>query len=221
MSRIVMRLMRVGLAALACAALAPVAAVGRDHHSPLVSPHGKFRGKTFEQWNVLYAQWAIQTNLGGQTPDDTVSGVRFLPYPPQSGTYEYDVRLRRGTPFVQTPFAVFGERYDDGTADDPNDPFLDILFEMTDIRVVLDGCVLMDDTAAELCRYEYGPVYFDEPVVYAEPQPRGPNLNAVASILTLGTGAVYHALPRGQHTLVVDVDGLLGASHLTYHITVR
>lgn len=222
MSRFVTRLTRVGLVVLVCMALAPVAAIGRDPHSPLVSPHGKFRGKTFEEWSVLYTEWVVQTNLGGQTPCDTVNGVRFLPYNTTPGTHEFHVRLRPGTPFVQTPFPVFGERYDDPNVpdDNPADPFVDFIFDTADVRVELDDCVLMNDTASNLCRYGYGPEYFDEPIVYAEPQPRGPNLNSVAALWTQGVGAVYRPLSRGRHTLVVDVVSVLGEYHLTYHITV-
>ncbi len=108
MSRFVTRLTRVGLVVLVCMALAPVAAIGRDPHSPLVSPHGKFRGKTFEQWNVLYSRWAIETNFGGLTPCDTVNGVRFLPTitagPGPGAAYEFDVHMRPGTPFVAPPW---------------------------------------------------------------------------------------------------------------------
>jgi hypothetical protein len=220
MSRFVKQSARILAVALVGVALATAPVSGRDQNSPLVPPNANFRGKSFEEWNTLFVQWVVQTNLGGQTPSDTVRKVRFLPANTTPGAYEFNVHLDPGTAFVQSPFPVFGERYDNGTADDPNDPIIDYIFETTDVRVELNGQVLMDDAASELGRYGFGPVYFHQPIVYAEPQPRGPNLNAIAALFTLGVGAVYHPLPPGNHTLRVDVDGLLGAYHFTYHITV-
>ena len=40
------------------------------------------------------------------------------------------------------------------------------------------------------------------------------------STFVFGIGSVYHPLPVGKHTLVIDVQGLLGNYHTTYHITV-
>jgi len=211
----------------ACATLlvAAVAAVSLNAHaqpgsSPLLPPNANFRGKSFEEWNVLYAEWAIATNLGGQSPSNTVKGVRFLPNQLGApGAYEFNVTLKPGTPFVAPPFPVFGEAYDNGTQDDPNDPIIEWVFENTDVVVELDGQTLMDGTAAELANYRYGPVDFNPPIVYAEPQDRG-FANAIAATVTLGVGAVYRPLPVGQHTLVNTVSGPLGDYTFTYHITV-
>ncbi len=196
-------------------------AQARDNPSPLVPPNAHAYGKSFDEWNVLYTQWAVATQLGGQTLNDTVGQVRFLPNPVGApGTYEFDVTLRPGTPFVAAPFPVFGETYDTAPPDDPNDPILDDIFDATDIRVVLDGRTLMDDTAGGLRRYQYDTTFFDRPIVYAQPQPRGPGLNSTSAIFTLGVGAVYHPLPVGRHTLVNATSGPLGDYQITYHITV-
>jgi hypothetical protein len=86
---------------------------------------------------------------------------------------------------------------------------------------VLDGRVLLDGSGTELERFRFGPTYFDEPIVYAEPQPRGPDVNATAALFVRGIGAVYHPLPVGQHTLVNVVHSqFFGDFQVTYHITV-
>ena len=105
--------------------------------------------------------------------------------------------------------------------DDPADPFLDVVFETTDIQVVLDGRVLMAGTGTELVRFRYGPVYFDEPIVFPEPVPVGDDLNATSALFVAGIGAVYRPLPVGQHTLVYTVHSMFFGDRLrTYHITV-
>ena len=46
--------------------------------SPLVPPTAKFRGKSFEEWNLLASQWGIATELGEQTGlSDTVKKSPF------------------------------------------------------------------------------------------------------------------------------------------------
>jgi hypothetical protein len=192
--------------------------------SPLVPPNSHAYGKSFEEWNVLYTQWAVATELGGKNLSNTVDGVRFLPNNvAHPGTYEFDVTMNPGTPFVAPPFPVFGEMYADGSQDDPDDPILGLIFDLTDIQVVLDGKMLMDSTAAELAKYQYGPVYFEHPVPYAEPYDHGGGVYSTAAVWTIGVGAVYHPLPVGRHTLVVSTDdhGMgLGSYQFTYHITV-
>ena len=98
---------------------------------------------------------------------------------------------------------------------------LALIFETTDIETVLDGEVLLDGTGADLEQYLFGPVYYNEPIVYAEPQPRGPDLNATAALWVMGIGSVYRPLPAGAHTLVSTVDSaFFGFMQFTYHITV-
>jgi hypothetical protein len=205
-------------------ALVVAHASGQGGQSPLMPPQSHALGKSFEEWNVLYSQWAIESVLGGGTDlSDTVGHVRFLPPEPGPRSFEFDVTLRPGTPFVASPFLVWGGTYDDLSVpdDNPADPFLDFVFETTDIQVVLDGRVLMAGTGTELVRFRYGPVYFDEPIVFPEPVPVGDDLNATSALFVAGIGAVYRPLPVGQHTLVYTVHSLVFGDRLrTYHITV-
>jgi hypothetical protein len=188
----------------------------------LVQPNSHAYGKSFEEWNVLFAQRAIEEGLGeGSEIDETVGRVRLLPGSLYTGPFEFDVTLPPGTPFVAPAVWLFGETYDNGTEDDPFDPFIVDVFENFEVLLVFDGEVLMDDTVAELERFQFGPVYFDEPLVYSEPLPRGPGVNATSAIWTEGLGSVFHPLPPGEHTLVQVFDSeFFGHVEYRYNITV-
>ena len=160
---------------------------------------------------------------GGTDLSDTVGHVRFLPAACGSESCEFDVPLCPDTPFVASPFFVWGGTYDDPSMpdDDPEAPCLEEIFKTTEIKVVLDGRVLMGGTGTELERFRYGPVYFDEPIVFAGPYPVSPVLNATSALFVRGIGAVYRPLPVGQHTLVYTVHSeVFGDYVFTYHITV-
>jgi hypothetical protein len=192
--------------------------------SHLLPPQSHAFGTTLEQLGVRYAQRAIESGLGGGTDlSDRLGRVQFLPTSLTEQVAVFDVTLRPGTPFFATPFFIFGERYDDPNVPDdtPQDVIALGLFETADIRVVLDGQVVLEGTGTELAPYMFGPTYFDEPIVYAEPQPRGPNLNATAALFVQGIGTLFHPLSVGQHTLVNTVHSdFFGDFQFTYHITV-
>jgi hypothetical protein len=194
--------------------------------APLMPPQSHAFGKSLEEWGVLYSRWAIDPELvGGETGlSDTVGRVRFLPTVlDDTGSFEFSVKLRPGTPFVVLPFFVYGERYDDpAVPDDTPQDVIDLrIFETADIQTVLDGRVVLEGTGTELARFMFGPVFFDEPLVYAEPQPRGPDLNATAALFVQGIATVFHPLPVGQHTLVTTVQSeFFGDFQFTYHIKV-
>ena len=93
-------------------ALVAAHASGRGGQSPLMPPQSHAFGKSFEEWNVLYSQWVIESWFGeGTDLSDTVGHVRFLPVPALAETgrgsceceFEFDVTLRPGTPFVASP----------------------------------------------------------------------------------------------------------------------
>jgi hypothetical protein len=192
--------------------------------SPLVPPQSHAFGRPFKDWNVLWSQWAIEEGLGGGSGlGDTVGRVRFFPTVFTPSTVEFDITLSAGTPFVAPSFFVFGETYDDPNV--PDDTPQDIvnlgIFENATVRVELDGRVLLEGKASDLRREMFGPVYFDEPIVYTQPQPRGENLNATAALFVQGVGTLYRPLPVGEHTLVSTVHSqFFGDFQYTYHITV-
>ena len=202
-------------------ALAPALSPGQvgDRNPGLLPPDAKYKGLSYGEWSVLSLEWEIATGLGGQAPPDTVKGVRFLPGNFQGD--EFEIRLKPGTALAAPAWPVFGELYDDGTQDNPDDPFLQSLYEVTTIESRLDGKVLLQGVARELDAYSFGVVVLDEPIPYEQPQPRGPGLNAIAATFVFGIGSVYQPLPVGRHTLVIDVrNPFLGDYHTTYHITV-
>jgi hypothetical protein len=217
------------LVALLGVVLAPAVSHGQGGTSPLVPPQSNAFGKSFEEWNVLQTQWATEAGLGADpAPSDTVGRVRLFPAEFFVTPREFHITLPPGTPFVASPVFVIGERYDDPTVPD-DDPimladFLEVVFATVKILTVLDGQVLLDGTGTELAQFGFGPVFFDEPVVYAPPLPRGPGLNATAALWVMGIGSVYYPLPVGEHTLVYDVKRFIVAVNpdftITYHITV-
>jgi hypothetical protein len=175
------------------------------------------RDRSLTEWDTLAMEWAIATGLGGQDLPDTVDGVRFLPANFMGD--EFDIQLKPGTPIAFPFLPIFGELYDNDTFDDPDADY-SFLLEGTFIDARLDGKVLFHGLASDFPAYSFGPVVLDEPIDYADPQPRGPGLNAVAAIWVFGTGAVFKPLPVGEHTLVVDIEGILGDFNTTYNITV-
>jgi hypothetical protein len=207
-------------------ALAPALCHAQSGQSPLTQPQSRAFGKSFEEWNVLQTQFALATGLGGATNlSNTVGRVRLLPGEFSDPAPVFQIRVAPGTPFVASPFFVYGERYDDPNVPDDDPialaPLLEEIFETATIQIVLDGRVLLEGSGTELQRFQFGPVYFDEPIMYAQPQPRGDNLNAVAALWVTGIGAVYEPLPVGEHTLVYTVQSdFFGDFQFTYHITV-
>jgi hypothetical protein len=218
MSRIANKSAAVVLVALVAVAMAPALSSGQDGPSALLPPNANLQGKSYAEWNVLASEFAITTGLTEGEFPDTIGRVRFLPY---YGATEFSIELDPGTAIAFPAFFVFGELYDDGSQDDPNDPFIDVLLETATVETRLNGRVLLQGAASELGAYAFGPVNFDEPIWYAEPEPRTPDLNAVAAQIVFGVGSVYRPLPVGEHTLEITVDSeFFGLIERTYHISV-
>ncbi len=184
-------------------------------------PPGDFQGKSLDQWGLDYTQWAIKTGLGGQTLPNIVDGARFLPPNFGGGDFVASLTIQQGTPLVGSPFFVFGERYDDGSEDNPADPFIDTIFEETTIRTTYDGSVVLEGIANDLTDRKFGVTVFSAPIPYAVPQPRGPGLNSVAAIFGVGITTIFDMLPVGEHTIKNEFNStVFGASSFTYNITV-
>jgi hypothetical protein len=228
MNRIVTRQAVVRLVATLGIALIPALALAQGGSSPLVPPQSKAFGKSFDEWNTLAVQFAVADWFAATTnPSDTVGRVRFLP-----GDFsgdpdvEFDVTMSPGTPFAAAPWFVFGERYDDPSVPDDDPvalaPFLLEITATTRVRITLDGRVLLNgSSSSKLAPFVFGPTYFDEPIVFDDPQPRGPGLNSVAGLWAYGIGAVFRPLPPGEHTLVFKVETTFPNDFVfTYHITV-
>jgi hypothetical protein len=197
--------------------LAP--AIGRAQ----LLPPGDFQGKSLDEWTLDWSQWSIATGLGGQTLPDTVDGVKYLPPNFGGGDFVTSLTVSRDTPLLVSPFFVFGERYDNGTEDNPNDPIIDQIMDDAMIRTTFDGNVLLEGQASDFPERTFGVTVFAEPIPYAQPQPRGPGVNAVAAIFGIGIGTMYADLPLGEHTIrnVYNSPNFFGGPYsFTYNITV-
>jgi hypothetical protein len=200
-------------------------------------PPGDFNGKSFQQWGLEYGQWAAPlSSPAGVIPYDpnrpnTFDGVRFLPVVDAFSNRDFTTNLtiQEGTAIIGTPFLIYGERYDDGHEDNPDDPLIATIFEQTTVRTTLDGAVVLDGTASSLSNRRFGPSHFPEPIAYTVPQQRGPDgsplgqgLFAIASAWTTGIGTMFANLSVGEHTLRNEYNSEFfgGAYSNTYHISV-
>jgi hypothetical protein len=198
-------------------------------------PPGDFNGKSFNQWGLDWSEWSAPlTAPGFILPDpslpDTVNGVRYLPVgAAEVSDFTASLTIQPGTALFGSPFGFYGERYDDGHADDPADPLIQTILDGATVRATLNGVVLLEGTASSLSGRQYGPSFFPEPIPYTTPQQRGPDgspsgqgLFAIASAWTQGIGTMYANLPRGEHTLRHEFDSEFfgGAFSSTYHISV-
>ena len=89
------------------------------------------------------------------------------------------------------------------------------------LKFTLDGKPLMVGMGADFPEFHVGPIYFDEPIFYDTPQPRG-DVNAIGGIFLEGTGFVYPPLSVGTHTLeiVTRTPAFLLEIRNTWHIRV-
>src|SRR5262245_11479350 len=221
--------MRHRFAMLACSVtilLVTAEARAQTRPSPLIPPQSNAFGLPFAEWNALDNEFVLKSQLGGATGlNDTIGTVRLLPADIFNPTPVFDITLHPGTAFVTPPFFVFGERYDDPKVPD-DDPValsdtLDAIFADAQILTVLDGRTLLEGTGAELAQFKYGPIFFEEPVLYTDPQPRD-GVHSVAALWAMGIGSVYRPLPIGKHTLVYTVRSSFFGNFLhTYNITVE
>src|SRR5262249_25710922 len=129
---------------------------------------------------------------------------------------------QHGTPLMASPFNVFGERYDDGTEDNPNDPVLDAIFQDTTIKTTYDGTVVLQGLASSFPDRKFGVTVFPTAIAYAAPHPRGPRLNSVAALFGTGIATIFDLLPQGQHTIKNEFNSpnFFGAASFTYNISV-
>jgi hypothetical protein len=176
--------------------------------APVVStaqlvPPGDFQGKSHDEWGFDWSQWGIKTGLGGQSLPDTVDGVRYLP-PNFGNNVVADLTIQQGTPLVFSPFYVFGEKYDNGTDDDPvlSEPVIDQIFQTTTFQTKFDGSVVLEGFASDFPVRTYDITLFPAPITYTTPRPVGGGVNAIAAFWSTGLTEIFDNLPLGQHTIV-------------------
>lgn len=184
-------------------------------------PPGDFRGKSLNHWGYDFSVWAVATGLGGQPLPDTVDGVRYLPANYGGGDFVADVSVPQGTPLVVAPFFVFGERYQDGSQDNPNDPIIDQVFAEAQIRTILNGNVLLDGSPNDYLDRKFGVTVLPSAIPYTAPRP---NNGVAATFIAGGVTTIYDGLSVGRHTIRNEFKSpLLGQNTFatfTYNVTV-
>lgn len=166
-------------------------------------------GKTLGEWQKLYFTWF----LGGDQSNPE-GHVVFMPIPdgvPQEapdGTVFFvghaDVTLADNQAFMLPVWTYVGEAYLQDIPDDA--PLPEEVFTGADVLVLLDGKPLLDSTKDDLSKFYTDAVYFDQPIVYDNPQPRGDGIDAVAALWVQGVGLLRGPLKVGEHTLSLYVD---------------
>lgn len=183
-------------------------------------PPGDFNGTPQTELGLDWVQWAVATGLGGQSLPDTIDGIRYLPANFGGGDFVTDLTIELGTPLIVSPFFVIGEQYDDGTADNPADPFIDTIFAETTIETTFDGSVILEGTTSDMLDRRFAVTVFSAPIPYADPQPRG-SINAVSSIFGTGLVTIFDDLPVGEHTIRNEFNStIFGAASYTYNVNV-
>ena len=176
------------------------------------SPGGSHAfGKSLTEWMTLDNSWRLggeQSNPEGKMvflPDissEAADGGEWV-YDEDSNTWTYaaeiDVALEPGQKFAMPLIYFYGEVYEDGTEDDPDDYDVEALLAAYDIQVSLDGDLILDTTDEDIGDSFYGPAYFDETIEFDEPNPYSGGIGAT---WVAGYGFVHQPLSTGEHTLV-------------------
>jgi hypothetical protein len=180
-----------------------------------VSQPDRTESKTLEEWMLYYIRWLVG-EFGWTTEElpQQDGNVLMMPIPVGEQVSEDPVvvqgscavTIRPGTAFVLPVSTTIGESYVSGIPDDdPADyPLKELLGEDDkQTLVTLNGQTLIDSTEDNWEDSFVDPVYFDPPIVYAEPQPRGnPEPYADQTIWLQGLGFVHPPLRVvGTHTL--------------------
>ncbi len=169
----------------------------------IVPPDSVFEGKTLAQWLETYWRWYY----GGEPASGKIGSVQLMPLPAGelisgTGTPE-DPALYRGTinftlpkdtPFVLPAYAWVGERYNNGTPDDP--AFADqLLWDGVSPYLTIDGTTVISDANEKAFYVGYTP--FDPIVTYPAPSSYG----SIAAIYFQGVGMVCADLKPGNHVI--------------------
>jgi hypothetical protein len=220
MHRLVKQSAVVLLVALGAVALAPAFSSGQGSQSPLLPPHAKFRGTSYDVRNAQWVSWNVAKGRGGQDLPDTVDKVRYLPGAFVPGTYTGEFTVEPGTALVFPSLWFNGEVYPDGSFDDPAEfgPIIRQVYETSYIEASFDGQIVLRGLGSDLPAYQFGIIEFDEPIGYEEPSDSG----GVAAIWCGGLGSIYGPPSVGTHTLhLVDDTLFFGRFEYTYQITVK
>ena len=164
----------------------------------VVPGHSKAFGKSLGEWMGLYWTWF----LGGDQ-EGNVKKVVFLPLPGEDDDFVLDVTLRTGEKFILPMFVFVGETYlpelelpDDDPAGIPDE-----IFTGADVLIMLDGVPIIDSQVDDISEFFFDPEYFDSVIDYEGPTDYG----AIGAIWVKGIGFAHTPLPKGEHTLTLEV----------------
>ena len=132
--------------------------------------------------------------------------------------------VRTGRTLVLPMITIYGESYTDppGYPDDNPDDYVGvgrIDFLASSLLLKVDGRVIADSTRTKLDCVSFGPVYFPEPIPYAQPTDYGSN----AALWVAGLGILLPPMPPGEHVIEMQVvtpsNGIFGVSAYGYYNT--
>jgi len=131
--------------------------------------------------------------------------------------------VRAGRTLVLPMIGVYGESYTDPSVPDDNpDDYVGvgkIDFLASSLLLKVDGRVIADSTRTKLDCVSFGPVYFPEPIVYAEPTSYGSD----AALWVAGLGILLPPMSPGEHVIETQVvapsNGIFGVSGYGYYNT--
>ena len=172
-------------------------------------PQSSAYGHTLSEWMGIYFRSYF---TGGP---DTVGRVKLLPFP--AGTYvsgagspddpalfvgHLDLTLKPGTPFVLPITTLYGESYlpEAGFPSNPDPVFPRSFFDSSIVKIVVDGKTIIDGDREDKFRYYVGPVFFDPPILYAQPTGYG----SLSADFIQGFIFAHPPLSKGVHTMSLE-----------------
>jgi hypothetical protein len=179
-----------------------------------------------EKAQVQYWQWYF--GIGSQE----AGRLFFVPLPSGDqvssdplifqGATSFSVRT--GRTLVLPMITIYGESYTDppGYPDDNPDDYVGvgrIDFLASSLLLKVDGRVIADSTRTKLDCVSFGPVYFPEPIPYAQPTDYGSN----AALWVAGLGILLPPMSPGEHVIEMQVvtpsNSIFGVSAYGYYNT--
>lgn len=205
---------------LSLTAFAPQSLLADD---PLTTKE-RYRGLSVGQWVLLQNEYVFGENLGdGSDIPNPYKNVLLLPESIGQFVPYHEVSVSEETALV-VPFAFFvGEVYVDGTYDTPEQwaDFFEEYINTTALTVKLDGETIVDGFYADLSEYFVGPEYYNNPIMYTEPQDREGFPQAAGAIWAIVAGTVLPPLDEGEHTIEIIESSIDSTETITYRIFVN